>query len=113
MPRTNDSQPPPERELTPAEKEKLIRELKERLKEIEKLKRELGMAVSSENEKPSPEKKSSPANETNEPSPAEDDSAHPVSAGRVAEEVEELRVPSLEMLDDKPLKKKKIGNVSP
>lgn len=83
--------------LTPTEKEKLLKELKERLKEIEQLKRELGVAVG---ENPSPRVS------TNE---NEKESSYPISTGRVREEVEELHVPPLELLDDKPiLKKKKI-----
>lgn len=106
---SNDNSTPsnPERGLSSADKEKLIKELKERLKEIERLKRELGMAVSSENEETPSGKKSSPSPVHEEEHPAEDDSSHPVSTGRVVEEVEELKVPALEMLDDKPLAKKK------
>ncbi len=103
--------------LSPEDKAKLIRELKERLKEIERLKRELGMAVQATQENSSanssPSTSSSPPS-TDDSSPAmEDDSSHPVSAGRVAEEVEELHVPALEILEDKPFqKKKKAGNVT-
>lgn len=86
-----------EGELTPAQKEKLLKELKERLQEIERLKRELEDGVHD-----------SPAPEENLPSMEEKKSeSQPVSFGRVREEVEELRVPPLELLDDKPLVKKK------
>ncbi len=103
--------------LSPEDKAKLIRELKERLKEIERLKRELGMAVQSTQEN-SPNNSSTtssspPSFSSNDLPAAEDDSSHPVSTGRVAEEVEELRVPALEMLEDKPFqKKKKAGNAT-
>ncbi|MBM3282061.1 MAG: hypothetical protein FJY86_01825 [Candidatus Diapherotrites archaeon] len=95
---TADAPDPPASEtegLTPSEKEKLLKELKERLKEIEKLKRELGVAV---NENPNPRVS---------PIEKERESSYPISTGRVREEVEELRVPPLELLDDKPLLKKK------
>jgi hypothetical protein len=40
-------------------------------------------------------------------------SDYPISTGRVREEVEELRVPALELLDDKPVvKKKKEGTLA-
>jgi hypothetical protein len=88
--------------LTPNEKEKLLKELKERLKEIEKLKRELGIAVAPT---PAPSRESMAENDKQ--------SDYPISTGRVREEVEELRVPALELLDDKPVvKKKKEGTLA-
>lgn len=92
------------KKLSPQEREKLLRELKERLKEIACLREELGMKKEKES--------SFPAKRAPFPSD-EDDSSLPVSIGRVREEVEELRVPALELLDDKPLaKKKKEGNAT-
>ena len=99
--------------LSPEDKKKLIRELQERLKEIERLKKELNSEAAETpaapaNEQPSGASRpaSTPASDSNEHVP-EDTEKFPVSAGRVAEEVEELRVPSLEILDDKPIPKKK------
>lgn len=101
-----------EKELSPDEKAKLLRELRERLKEIARLREELGMQKSSPlSEEKSPREEAPSASSPKNNSSPEDDLSHPVSAGRVAEEVEELHVPALEMLDDKPMmKKKKEGN---
>lgn len=99
--------------LSPEDKKKLIRELQERLKEIERLKKELNSEAAETPPQPASEKSSE---RTNTPSSLvssssehvpEDTEKFPVSTGRVAEEVEELRVPSLEVLDDKPIPKKK------
>lgn len=100
--------------LSPEDKKKLIRELQERLKEIERLKKELNSEAA---ETPAPPTNENPSRGVNNPpsppAPAssgnipDDAEKFPVSAGRVAEEVEELRVPSLEVLDDKPFQKKK------
>ncbi len=82
--------------LSPDAKERLLKELKERLKEIERLKKELSGIGKQEGE-----------NEENDGKP------EPFSFARVREEVEELRVPPLELLEDKPIpKKKKIGEES-
>ena len=84
-------------QVSPEAKQRLIKELKERLKEIERLKKELGSIPDNE-EKNSDEEKEKSA---------------PFSFSRVREEVEELRVPPLELLEDKPLpKKKKLGEIT-
>lgn len=102
--------------LSPEDKKKLIRELQERLKEIERLKKELNSEAAETPSAPANEneKSSGVASNTSRTSSSstaehvpEDTEKFPVSAGRVAEEVEELRVPSLEVLDDKPIQKKK------
>ena len=94
-----------EKNLSTQEKEKLLKELKERLKEIERLRAELGMKTEEKPASPAREKKQT---ENNDETP----STSPVTIGRVREEVEELRVPALEMLDDKPMaKKKKEGTI--
>lgn len=94
-----------EKVLSPSEKEKLLKELKERLKEIERLRAELGMKTE--------EKLMSASSESKKDTSENDSVSSPVSIGRVREEVEELRVPALEMLDDKPLiKKKKEGTLT-
>lgn len=102
--------------LSPEDKKKLIRELQERLKEIERLKKELNSEAAETPSAPANEneKSSGVASNTSRTSYSataehvpEDTEKFPVSTGRVAEEVEELRVPSLEVLDDKPIQKKK------
>jgi hypothetical protein len=113
MPDTDETTPENTgKDLSSEEKTKLLRELKERLKEIERLRDELGMRnVNSPAEEKSSREGGSLSSSSSNSSPSEDELSHPVSAGRVAEEVEELHVPSLEMLDDKPIpKKKKIGS---
>ena len=71
------------------DKQKLLEELKKRLKEIERLKHALGMTNL---EKESPE---------NEPATTSS------PTDRVREELEELHVPPLELLEDTPMQKKK------
>lgn len=78
-----------EESLTPAQRAKLIEELKQRLKEIEELKAALQLNTP----------------EGMPPAPTEE--AQPPSAQKAREAVEELRVPPLEMLVDRPDSKKK------
>jgi len=78
-----------EESLTPAQRAKLMEELKQRLKEIEELKAALQLT---------------PA-EGEPPTPPEE--AQPPSAQKAREAVEELKVPPLEMLVDRPDPKKK------
>ncbi len=74
--------------LTPAQRTKLIEELKQRLREIEDLKLALKL-------------------NTPEGMPPSQDEEQAPSAQKAREAVEELRVPPLEMLVDRPDPKKK------
>ncbi|MFH0970151.1 MAG: hypothetical protein V1776_01690 [Candidatus Diapherotrites archaeon] len=78
------------RELTPAEREKLLKELRDRLREIDQMKRALhldeGKSSTEEMEKEEDENKNSE---------------------HVRAAVEELKVPSLEILQDSPSSSKK------
>jgi hypothetical protein len=79
----------------PSDREKLLKELKERLREIEELKRALDIYPQKEEEK--------------EPNRGENEKEnHPLTSGQVRDAVEELIVPPLELLQDQPpLKKQK------
>lgn len=81
---------PEDAPLSPEAREKLLKELKRRLEEIENLKRQLDLA-------PTPSADSSE-------SPLERES--PFTAQRVQEALEEIIVPPLELLEDKPDPKK-------
>mgnify|MGYP001560264502 CR=1 FL=1 len=82
--------------LTPEERARLLRELKERLREIERLKRELHLK---EEDRTAEARARGPAVE--------------VSSEDVADALEELKVPPLELLQDNPLKKaKKSGEAT-
>lgn len=80
-------------EMTPEERNKLLKELRQRLKEVQELKEALNM-------KPEEEKEKEKENEENT------DSQRGYSIGKMKEELEELKVPPLELLDDFPFKKK-------
>lgn len=79
-----------EENLTPEQREKLLKELKQRLREIEELKQSLHLMPQEEGEKDQGSKK--------------DELENSPSSVRAA--VEELKVPSLELLQDSPLPKK-------
>ncbi|MDP2666504.1 MAG: hypothetical protein Q8P05_03320 [Candidatus Diapherotrites archaeon] len=78
-----------ERPMDKAQREKLLQELKQRLREIKELSRELGGKEDEDGEK------------GNNPIASKD-----TTVGEVREAIEELRVPPLEMLEDQPIKKK-------
>lgn len=77
-----------EEALTPVQRAKLIEELRQRLKEIEDLKLALKL-------------------NTPEGMPQAQEEDQPPSAQKAREAVEELRVPPLELLTDRPDPKKK------
>jgi hypothetical protein len=87
--------PQDDESLTPAQRAKLMEELKQRLKEIEELKAALRLNT--------PE---------GMPAPLQEEAQAP-TAQKAREAVEELRVPPLEMLVDRPdFKKKKQPELS-
>ena len=89
-----------EKPLSQAEREKLLAELKQRLREIETLKHELGVA-SEANGKGEPGKEESSLENMES---REEDSRYML--GSIREALEELRVPPLELLKDEPWQKK-------
>ena len=90
--------------LSPEERAQLLAELKRRLEEINAIKRALGM---SENESLSEEKKTPAFSSTPPSNPSLATSSKKLFPTDVQSALEELVVPPLEMLDDRPLIKKK------
>ena len=90
--------------LSSSEREQLLIELKRRLEEIQAIKRALGMSES----EPSPdEKNGAPASPLTQTPSSISPARKNFTPADVQGALEELIVPPLEMLDDRPLVKKK------
>ncbi len=87
--------------LTPEEREKLMQELKQRLREIEELKQALHLIPQEEGGENTPQ---APLSQNPDRDP------HPISHTRAA--IEELKVPPLELLQDTPTPSRKQGKAA-